>query len=92
MQIHVDFKIGIPCDKDKLDTIIWLKEKSSYNYNYYHIEGYGDCLYGKLDTILQICHEDENCYTYEYGYFENDKFVPMLCWTISEDIFENIKM
>lgn len=91
MQKTIDFKIGIPCDTEKPDTIIWLKEKSSYNHNYFHIGNYGDCLYGELDTILQIYEEEYDCYTYQYGFFKNDKFVPMLCWTISEDIFEDVK-
>lgn len=90
MQITVDFHISIPCDKNKPDTITWLKEKSCYNHNYYRIGDYGDWLFGKLDTILQICHEDENCYEYQYGYFENDKFIPMLYWNITEDIFEEL--
>ena len=92
MQIVIDFDISIPCDKDKPDTIAWMKEISIYDHNYYHIGSYGDWLYGKLDTIYQIYDESSNSYEYQYGYFENDKFVPMLYWVRTEDIFEELRL
>lgn len=85
--IIVNFGISIPYNKDNPNTITHIKEKSYYNHKYYHIGSYGDWLYGKLDTILQIYHEYENCYEYQYGYFENDEFIPMLYWVRTEDIF-----
>ena len=91
MQKIIDFKISIPCHVDKPDTIEHIKEKSFYDHNYYKIKGYGDWLYGKCDVVYQIYHECENCYEYQLGYFENEKFIPMLYWVITEDIFEEIK-
>lgn len=90
MQKVIDFHISIPCDINKPDTIEWLKDKSFYDHNYYHIKGYGDWLYGKIDTIYKIYYECENCYEYQYGYFENDKFIPMLYWTTTDNIFEEL--
>lgn len=69
--------------------ITHLKDKSYYDHNYYHIGHYGDWLYGKLDTILQIYSECENCYEYQYGYFnDKDEFIPMLYWNTDENIFD----
>ena len=88
----IDFNIRIPNN-----AVIHLKEKSHLDYNFYHIEDYGDWLYGRLNTILQIYNECDNCYEYRYGYFEKnyfrdtDEFIPMLYWVTNKDIFEITK-
>lgn len=83
----INFEIAIPNT-----AIKHLKEKSHYDYNFYHIGNYGDWLYGDLNTILQIYNECSNCYRYQYGYFDkSDKFVTMLYWTTQVDIFEGIE-
>lgn len=86
MQKIIDFDIRIP------DTAIThIKEKSWYDHNFYKIDTYGDWLYGKLNIILQKYNECENVYSYEYGYFIDDKFVAELYWTTEKDIFEGIE-
>jgi len=85
MQKIINFEIAIP------NTVIkHIKEKSHYDYNFYHIGSYGDWLYGELDTILQIYHEVSNCYEYQYGYFKDDEFIPILYWNTQKDIFNEI--
>lgn len=80
----IKFDIAIP-----ISAVKHIKEKSHYDYNFYHIGDYGDWLYGKLDTVLQKYHECENVYEYQYGYFENDEFKPMLYWHTQKDIFND---
>ena len=82
----IKFDIAIPSS-----AVSHIKEKSHYDYNFYHIGEYGDWLYGELDTVLQIYHECENVYEYQYGYFENEKFKAILYWNTQTDIFENLK-
>lgn len=82
----IKFDIAIP-----ISAVKHIKEKSHYNYNFYRIGEYGDWLYGELDTVLQIYHECENVYEYQYGYFKNDKFKAVLYWNTQTDIFENLK-
>lgn len=79
----VDFNIKLPSR-----AIIHIKEKSAYNNNYYKLKDYGDWFYGKCDILQQVCHEDENCYTYSLGYFENEEFKRMISWVTNVDIFE----
>ncbi len=80
----IKFDISIPSSAVK-----HLREKSHYDYNFYHIGEYGDWLYGEMDTVLQIYHEYENVYEYQYGYFGNGKFKPMLYWNTQTDIFND---
>ena len=80
----IKFDIAIPSSAVK-----HIKEKSHYDYNFYHIGEYGDWLYGELDTVLQIYHECENVYEYRYGYFEDDKFKAVLYWNTQTDIFND---
>ena len=83
MDKTINFDICIPSS-----AVTHLKEKSHYDYNFYNIGEYGDWLYGKLDTVLQIYNECDNCYEYKYGYFdEKDEFIPMLYWVTNKDIF-----
>ena len=82
MSDTMNFNIEIPTS-----AVNRIKDKSHYDYNFYHIGEYGDWLYGKLDTVLQIYHECANVYEYQYGYFEKDKFIPMLYWHTQKDIF-----
>lgn len=79
----IKFDISIPSS-----AVTHLEERSYYDHNFYHIGEYGDWLYGKLDIVLQIYSECENCYEYQYGYFDDkDEFVPMLYWNTNKDIF-----
>ena len=64
-------------------TLTHLKDKSSYNHNYYHINlaSYGDYILSeKCDTIYEHCTDDEfGCY-YSLGWFEGEEFVAAWTW------------
>ena len=64
-------------------TLTHLKERSSYNSNYYQINlsSYGDyILHEKCNVIYEKCVDDEfGCY-YSLGWFEGDKFVAAWTW------------
>lgn len=79
----IEFNISIPSR-----AVTHIKEKSEYNNNYYKLKDYGDWYYGECDILQQICHEEENCYTYSLGYFENDKLKKMISWVTNVDIME----
>ena len=67
-------------------TLTHLKDKSTYNHNYYHIDTnrYGDyILPEKCDTIYENCTDDEFGAYYSLGWFEGDTFVA--AWTWYED-------
>lgn len=75
-----EVKLNIPLF---LSSITHLKDKSCYNNNYYQIENYGDacCLFGN-NVIHEICHEDENYFELELGYFDlKGVFHEELSWT-----------
>jgi hypothetical protein len=93
MQETIKFGIDLPLDIGY--KLKHLKEKSCYNNNYYELPRYGDWIdYGDSNNnILYVdCHEDENCYTYYFGRFENDKFIKVIGWTTDRDILENISI
>lgn len=60
-----------------------LADKSFYNHNYYKIypQGY-DCYFSNgFDILFELCHEDEGCFDYTLGRFEEDRFIGALSWT-----------
>lgn len=65
-----------------LNSIKHLKEKSHYNCNYYEIEPYGDwcCFFNGSNIIEEVCHEEENYYTFTLGYFNNKEFKGVFQW------------
>ena len=66
------------------------ERRSYYNHNYYKLKNYGDWLWIDGDLyVYEVCHEDENCYTASLGYFDNDKFVSILCCTNTDSVLEN---
>lgn len=60
-----------------------LQDISCYNENYYKIDSCGDscCTHHPYNIIQEICHEDENYYEYNLGYFEGKEFVEIFSWT-----------
>lgn len=72
----------------------WLKDISYYNNNYYKIDSCGDsCCLHSNDIIQEICHEDENYYEYNLGYFENEEFIEVFSWNSDygeDSIFGNL--
>lgn len=79
----INFNLTIPSQ-----AVTHLKDISYYNHNYYKLDEYGDWFFSEYDILKVVCHEDENCYTYSLGRFENEKFNGVLHWTTNEDIFE----
>ena len=75
--------------------ITHIKDKSSYNHNYYKLDlsHYGDyIIYEKCDVLYQECEDD--CFEayYSLGYLdENDKFQAMWTWIDRWDKLENVK-
>jgi hypothetical protein len=64
-------------------TLTHLKDKSSYNQNYYQINfsSYGDyILREKCSVIYEHCNDDEFGAYYSLGWFEGDKFVAAWTW------------
>lgn len=91
MQETIDFDIKLPLDIGR--KLQHIKNKSCYNHNYYLLPTYGDWIwYGdhNNNVLYQVCHEDENCYTYSLGRFENNKFVKVLSWLTGNDILDGI--
>ena len=72
-------KISIPLS---LESIKRLEDKSCYNRNYYELEPYGDwCLFLNGNNIIEeICHEEDDFYTYSLGRFDGEEFVGVLEW------------
>lgn len=64
--------------------MIHLKDKSSYNHNYYELDlsHYGDYIIAEKCNILYQEAEDDSCSAYySLGYFdENGKFQAMWTW------------
>ena len=60
-----------------------LSDISCYNENYYKIESRGDscCIHYPYNIIQEICHEDENYFEYNLGYFEGKDFVEIFSWS-----------
>lgn len=82
----IDLNIGIPSS-----AITHIKEKSSHNDDYYHIEAYGDWFHGKLDTVHQEFVQCDEFFYYSFGYFKKDEFVPMMFWGFDEDVFKEVE-
>ena len=59
-----------------------LEDKSYYNCNYYELEPYGDwCIFFNGNNIIEeICHEEDDFYTYSLGHFDGEEFVGVLQW------------
>lgn len=60
-----------------------LKEKSSYNHNYYELDlnVYGDYIIAeKCNILYEECNDDDFEAYYSLGYFEGDTFVAMFTW------------
>ncbi len=78
-----------------LNSIQYIKEKSCYNNNYYKIEPYGDwcCFFNGNDVIEEVCHEDEDYYTFTLGHFNNEEFVGVLQWDgdYGKNLFDYVK-
>lgn len=70
-------------------TLTHLKDKSSYNHNYYQINlsSYGDYILHERCNIIYEEASDADDYGayYSLGWFEGDKFVA--AWTWYEDAF-----
>lgn len=61
--------------------------------NYYELPDYGDWIdYGRdNNNIMRVLYyESENCYHYQFGRFEGDKFVPVLGYTTGRNDLEDI--
>jgi hypothetical protein len=74
------------------DTVTHLKDKSTYNHNYYHIDTnrYGDyILPEKCDIIYENCTDDEYGAYYSLGWFEGDTFVAAWTWYENEMLHLN---
>ena len=65
-----------------LKSIKHLEEKSHYNCNYYELEPYGDwCIFFNGNNIIEeICHEEDDFYTYSLGHFDGNEFVGVVQW------------
>ena len=60
-----------------------LKERSSYNHNYYelNLNAYGDYIIpGKCNILYEECSDDDFNAYYSLGYFEGDTFQAMFTW------------
>lgn len=60
-----------------------LKERSSYNHNYYELDlsVYGDYIIAeKCNILYEECTDDDFEAYYSLGYFEGDKFQAMFTW------------
>jgi hypothetical protein len=60
-----------------------LKERSSYNHNYYELDlnAYGDYILAeKCNILYEECNDDDFEAYYSLGYFEGSKFQPMFTW------------
>jgi hypothetical protein len=78
-----DRRVTMSFEIDKR-TLTHLKDISSYNHNYYHIElgSYGDyILPEKCDIIYEECadYDDSGAY-YSLGWFEGSKFIAAWTW------------
>jgi len=91
MQQTIKFDIALPLNiGDKLKHI---KEKSFYDHNYYELKPYCDWIdVGRANNniLYQVYHECENCYSYYFGRFVDDKFFTVFEYTCDEDILEDI--
>jgi len=91
MQQTIKFNIHLPLNIGA--KIKHIKSKSCYDHNYYQLKPYGDWVdFGRDNNsiLYQEYHECENCYSYYFGHFEDDKFVPVFGYTCQEDVLENI--
>lgn len=66
----------------EIDSIEHLKEKSCYNHNFYKITANHPwwSLQGN-DIVEEVCHEDEDYFTFALGHFDKDgEFFSVLEW------------
>lgn len=87
-----DRRVTMSFEIDKR-TLTHLKDISSYNHNYYHIElgSYGDYILSeKCDTLYEECTDDDYGAYYSLGWFEGDRFVA--AWTWYENEMKHFKL
>lgn len=72
-------KLNIEFDLEKLEH---LDDVSVYNHNYYKLEGYGDwCSFSSAPILEEVCHEDENYFSFAIGNFNKDgDFISYITW------------
>lgn len=68
--------------KVEINSVEHLKDKSCYNHNFYKIvENHPWWSLQGNDVVEEVCHEDENYYTFALGHFDqNGEFVSILEW------------
>jgi len=91
MQQGIKFNIELPLNIGT--KIKHLKNKSYYDHNYYQLKSYGDWVdFGRDNNsiLYQVYSECENCYSYYFGRFEDEKFISVFGYTCQEDILEGI--
>lgn len=89
MQQTIKFDIRLPLSK----KVKWIKERSFYDHNYYQLEPYGDWVdfgWDNNNILYKEYYECDNCYSYYFGRFVNDKFLPVFGYTCSEDVLGGI--
>jgi len=93
MQQTIKFNIHLPLDIGR--KIKHIKDKSYYDHNYYQLSTYGDWVdFGRDNNniLLQEYDECANCYSYYFGRFKDDEFIPVFGYTCQEDILEGIEV
>lgn len=65
----------------EIRSVEHLEDKSCYNHNYYKITpDYPWSLFGN-DVIEEVCHEDENYFSFALGHFDKTgEFVSVVSW------------
>jgi hypothetical protein len=77
-----DRRVYLSFEIDK-KTLTHLKDRSSYNHNYFQIDlsSYGDYILSeKCDVIYEHCTDDEFGAYYSLGWFDGDEFVAAWTW------------
>lgn len=93
MQETIRFNILLPLNLGS--KLKHLKEISQYNDNYYLLREYGDWIsFGdeNNNVLHEICDEDYESYSYEFGRIVNGKFVPVLGYHADGDILRGISI
>lgn len=83
----LEFRFSLPITPGKEPRRI--EDKSYYDHNYYELYEYGDwVLFGRdyNNILYEEYDEAYNSYTYEFGRFEDGKFVSVLGFTTSKPI------
>lgn len=66
----------------EIRSVEHLEDKSCYNHNYYKVASNQPWwyLFGN-EIIEEVCHEDENYFTFALGHFDKDgEFVSVIEW------------